>query len=100
MTGTILLVLYALLAVSLGFSVFNSWKSHRSKEPAQRGLYGARMNISLGSMLILLAVIQLFMFSGSSTRVVIGALFLLLGCFNIYAGLRNHSHFNKMNNNA
>lgn len=96
MMGTILTILYVFIALALISSVFHSIKSHREKDTRQRGIYTARMNISLGSLLILLAVIQLFLFSGSSIRVVIGALFLLLGCFNLYAGFRNYSYFSKM----
>lgn len=48
------------------------------------------MNIFMGVMLIILALIQMFMFSGSTLRVVIGAVFMVLGAFNIFAGIRNH----------
>ncbi|MNN91914.1 hypothetical protein D3C81_2100970 [compost metagenome] len=47
------------------------------------------MNISMGFMLIVLALIQMFMFSGSTVRVVVGALFMVIGAFNIFAGIRN-----------
>ncbi|MNP82201.1 hypothetical protein D3C76_1807660 [compost metagenome] len=43
----------------------------------------------MGFMLIVLALIQMFMFSGSTVRVVVGALFMVIGAFNIFAGIRN-----------
>ncbi|MMZ71032.1 hypothetical protein D1872_342510 [compost metagenome] len=54
-----------------------------------RGKSSAKMNIFMGFMLIILALIQMFMYSGSTVRVVVGALFMVLGAFNIFAGIRN-----------
>jgi hypothetical protein len=54
------------------------------------------MNMSMGFMLIFISLIQMFLFSGSTLRVVIGALFFLLGLFNLFAGLRNHSHYTRL----
>ncbi|MBP2002543.1 hypothetical protein J2Z69_003629 [Paenibacillus shirakamiensis] len=82
-------VLYAALIIACVCSLFFSFKSRRSLDAHTRGVSGARMNVSMGAMLISLALIQMFIFSGSTLRVVIGALFLVLGAFNIFAGLRN-----------
>ncbi len=87
----------ALIVLSSFSSVFFSIRARRTADGRLRGLYAARMNISMGLMLILIAVIQMFMFSGSTLRVVIGALFMLLGLFNLFAGLRNNAHFSRMN---
>lgn len=88
--------LYVIFVLALLYSVFCSFKSHRSNEPRERGLYSARMNISLGIMLIILAVIQMLVFSGSTVRVIVGAVFMVIGCFNIFAGIRNHGYFTRM----
>lgn len=85
----LLYVLYAALIVSSICSIVFSLKSRRSLDPRTRGLAQAKMNISMGFMLIVLALIQMFMFSGSTVRVVVGALFMVLGAFNIFAGIRN-----------
>lgn len=85
-----LYVLYAGLIISSVCSILYSVKSRRALDPQVRGLSQAKMNISMGFMLIVLALIQMFMFSGSTVRVVIGALFMVLGAFNIFAGIRNH----------
>jgi len=54
------------------------------------------MNIAMGVMLILLALIQMLLFAGSTLRVIVGAVFLLLGLFNLFAGLRNHSVYRSL----
>lgn len=85
--------LYVLLAVTSIFSVYNSVKSRRTDNRRLAGIYAARTNICMGIMLLIIAVVQLFLFSGSSIRVVIGAVIMLLGLFNLFAGIRNHSTF-------
>ncbi|GBF73991.1 hypothetical protein PA598K_02319 [Paenibacillus sp. 598K] len=81
------------IIASLLSSVFFSLRARRSAEPVQRGLYTARMNISMGLMLLLMAGIQMVMFAGDTVRVIVGSIFLLLGLFNLFAGLRNHRHY-------
>lgn len=70
-----------------------SRESRRTDEPRERGKSSALMNIYLGTMLIAMAIIQLFYYEGSTVRVVIGSLFLLLGVFNVWAGSRNYKAF-------
>ncbi|MFC4304807.1 YtpI family protein [Cohnella boryungensis] len=86
----------ALIIVACFFSAVYSYRSRRTKDGRLRGLYASRMNISMGLMLIFIAIIQMFMFTGSSVRVAVGAVFCLLGLFNLFAGLRNHSHFTRL----
>ncbi|WP_373229465.1 YtpI family protein [Cohnella sp.] len=85
-----------IIMLSSVFSALYSFRARRETNAKLRGLYTSRMNISMGIMLIFIALIQMFMFSGSSLRVVVGALFILLGLFNLFAGLRNHSHFTRL----
>ncbi|RCX17299.1 YtpI-like protein [Fontibacillus phaseoli] len=92
-----LYVLYAALIVSSLCAIFFSVKSRRSLDARVRGISQAKMNISMGFMLIVLAIIQMFMFSGSTVRVVVGALFMVLGAFNIFAGIRNLGIFSRRN---
>ncbi|PWV90559.1 short repeat uncharacterized protein DUF308 [Paenibacillus cellulosilyticus] len=82
--------------VSSVVSVVYSFKSRRSTDPLVRGLYAARMNISMGAMLIMIALFQMLAFSGSTLKVVIGAVLLVLGVFNIFAGLRNQSTYRQL----
>ncbi|WP_018753387.1 YtpI family protein [Paenibacillus sanguinis] len=95
MIETIQYILYSLLIFSCLSSLFFSFKSRRSLEPATRALAGAKMNISMGLMLIILALIQMLLFTGSTLRVVIGAIFMVLGAFNIFAGIRNHGMYSR-----
>lgn len=93
-------ILQTLLSIgviaSLAATVYYSLKHRRSADPKTRGLLAARMNIVMGIMLILLALIQMLLFTGSTVRVIVGAVFLLLGLFNLFAGLRNHSIYRSL----
>jgi hypothetical protein len=84
---------YTIFVITLLLTVYYSIRSRRSSSPRLRGLHAAKMNISMGIMLVSIAMIQLLLFSGSTTRVVIGAVFLLLGLFNFFAGMRNHTFY-------
>ncbi|XID95670.1 YtpI family protein [Paenibacillaceae bacterium WGS1546] len=84
------------IVVSCVFSALYSYRSRRTADVRMRGLYASRMNMSMGTMLIFMALIQMFLFPGSSVRVVVGAVFLLLGLFNLFAGARNHARFRRL----
>lgn len=88
------------ILVTLVLSVNFSFRSRRHSDPTIRGLMAARMNVCLGLMLIALALLQMFIYSGSTLRVIVGAVFLVLGIFNLFAGLRNHSFFTKRRSSA
>ncbi|GIQ69865.1 hypothetical protein DUZ99_07215 [Xylanibacillus composti] len=82
--------------IAAGASFYFSTKSRRADTVKLRGIYGARTNICMGLMLIIIALIQLMLFEGSTIRLIVGTIFLLLGLFNLFAGIRNHSAFNRM----
>jgi hypothetical protein len=84
------------ILISLVFSVIFSYRSRRSADARMRGIYAARMNISMGVMLLIIALVQLFLSAESTLRIVIGAFFLVLGVFNLFAGLRNLSLYRAM----
>ncbi|MFC5451960.1 YtpI family protein [Paenibacillus aestuarii] len=90
------ITLFTLICIALGFSLFYSFRSRREADPAKRGLFAARMNICMGLMLVLIAVTQIFFFSESSFRRIFGTVCVLLGLFNLFAGIRNHGHFDRM----
>ncbi|MBD2872909.1 YtpI family protein [Paenibacillus arenilitoris] len=79
------------ILVSLAFSAVFSFKARRSKDVKTRGMMAARMNISMGVMLLFIAGVQLFWSGESTLRIVIGAIFMVIGIFNLFAGLRNLS---------
>ncbi|UQZ83144.1 hypothetical protein SK3146_02305 [Paenibacillus konkukensis] len=89
------LILPVLIVITLAVSVFYSFRSRRSHDPKLRGLYASRMNIAMGLMLIVIAISQLFFFTDSNTRRIFGIVCFLLGMFNLFAGLRNHSIYSK-----
>ncbi|CAH0117755.1 MULTISPECIES: YtpI family protein [unclassified Paenibacillus] len=96
MIETIESVLYFLAVAALIGSVVYSFKFRRAADPRVRGLNMSKMNIFMGLLLVILAIIQMFMFSGSTLRVIIGAVFMVIGLFNIFAGIRNHSHYKRI----
>jgi heme/copper-type cytochrome/quinol oxidase subunit 2 len=86
-------VLLAVAVVCAVMSVILSFRYRRTEDGALRGLHQARMNISMGIMLIAIALIQILMFNANWLRAIIGAVFLLMGLFNLFAGLRNRRMF-------
>jgi len=89
-------ILLGLITAALIFSVFYSFRSRTQQDAARRGLYTARMNISMGLMLVGLALLQLLVFEMSTVRVILGTVFLLLGLFNLFAGLKNQTVYRTM----
>lgn len=95
MVQTFQYILSASILITLGLSVYYAIRYRRHPDPIERGVLSARMNICMGLMLILLSVTQLFFFTDTAVRRVIGTIFLLIGLFNLYSGIRNHSLFAK-----
>ncbi len=81
------------IMIALICSAWYSVKSRRAQDGYDRGIFRAKMNISMGCMLVFIALVQLFLSAESTLRIVIGAIFLVLGVFNLFAGLRNLSIF-------
>jgi len=86
-------LLMAGIAVTLILSLVFSFKSRRSADPRLRGLNAARMNIFMGLMLLLVATVQIALYRASTLQVIVGTLFALLGLFNLFAGIRNRTHY-------
>ncbi|MGO4371374.1 YtpI family protein [Paenibacillus sp. 2TAB19] len=84
------------ILITLVLSVVFSLKSRRGTDAKLRGMNAAKMNISMGVMLMFIALVQLFLSNESTVRIVIGSLFLVLGVFNLFAGLRNLSVYRTM----
>ncbi|WP_219836004.1 YtpI family protein [Paenibacillus sp. R14(2021)] len=77
-------------------SVYFSFQSRRTSDNRRRGILGARMNMSMGVMLIFIALFMMLAYTGSTVKVIIGALIIVIGLFNLFAGLRNHSIYRSM----
>ncbi len=96
MATAIQYILYFGVIFTAALSVLFSQKYRRTPNPRIRGINQAKMNICMGLMLVFIAIIQLYLFADSSIRVVVGSLFLLVGLFNLFAGIRNHSAYSRM----
>ncbi|WNR47115.1 YtpI family protein [Paenibacillus roseipurpureus] len=88
-------ILFILICLLLGFTLYYSVRSRRESDPAKRGLYTARMNICMGFMLVMIAITQIFFFSESSFRRIFGTVLVLIGVFNVFVGIRNHGHWDR-----
>ena len=75
--------------IFLALSVIFSWKARRSGDKRMRGIHGARTNICMGIMLLFISAVQLLLSNEATVRIVIGALFMVVGVFNLFAGPRN-----------
>jgi hypothetical protein len=95
---TVMLTLFsyfvsAVILISLCLAVFYSYRYRRLTHEVQRGIYAAKMNIAMGFMLVFMAILQIFLFEANTIRTVLGTIFLLLGLFNFFSGVRNHIHY-------
>lgn len=88
-------LLFAVLALSCIAAALYSINARRKPDPLDRGISLALMNICMGIMLVALAFISMLMFSGSTPAVIVEAAFLVLGAFNIFAGLRSRSFYSR-----
>lgn len=84
----------ALLSAALW--LYFSISSRRSTDAKKRNIYSARVNIAMGALLICIACVQLFLFSDTWIRLIVGGVFLLIGLFNLSAGIRNHASLKKL----
>jgi hypothetical protein len=92
----VLYVIYAGIVLASLSSVWFSFKSRRAADPKVRGLNAARMNLAMGALLLLAAITQLVLFEPDTVRIAVGSVFLLMGAFNVFAGLRNHGYFSRL----
>lgn len=86
-------VLFLLLTLSVLGAAWFSAASRRSTEPGDRARKRALMNMLLGCMLVLLALMSMFLFRGSTVSVVVEAVFIVIGAFNLFSGLRSYGYY-------
>jgi drug/metabolite transporter (DMT)-like permease len=82
------------ILLSLIFTVFYSYRSRTQKDTYKRVVFAAKMNISMGFMLVSMAMLQIFLFEANTMRTILGIVFLLLGLFNFFSGVRSYMHYN------
>ncbi|GGF85871.1 hypothetical protein GCM10010912_33970 [Paenibacillus albidus] len=89
-------LLFVLLVVFvIGAAVF-SLSSRRAADPAVKGRKRSVMNVMQGAMLVTLALMSMFLFRGSTVSIIVEALFLVIGIFNIFSGLRSYGYYNRI----
>lgn len=93
MLSTLSFILTAVILLSLLSTVFYSYRSRTQSDVYRRGILAAKMNISMGFMLVAMALLQIFLFEANTLRTALGIIFLLLGLFNFFSGVRNHMHY-------
>lgn len=95
----ILFIKYALLVLLAAFVAGAALYSIASRRTSDVNLAGKRrsvMNILMGGMLITLALIAMFVFRGSTVSVIVEALFIVIGAFNVFSGIRSYSYYSRL----
>ncbi len=88
-------ILFAVLVISCIAAALFSFRARRMPNPLDRGIFLGMMNISMGTMLVALSFIAMLMFRGSTPAVIVEAVFIVLGAFNIFAGIRNTTYYSR-----
>ncbi|MGM1047927.1 YtpI-like protein [Paenibacillus uliginis N3/975] len=95
MLGIIRYVLFAVLVISCITAALYSIRARKMSDPLDRGIFHASTNIYMGIMLVALSFIAMLMFSGSTPAVIVEAVFMVMGAFNIFAGIRSKSYYSR-----
>ncbi|AIQ17153.1 hypothetical protein H70357_11155 [Paenibacillus sp. FSL H7-0357] len=91
-------VLFVLLVICMIGAAVYSLSSRRAPDPMEKGRKRAIMNVLLGAMLVTLSLMSMFLFRGSTVNVIVEAVFLVIGAFNIFSGLRSHGYYSRNRN--
>ncbi|MDQ0191808.1 YtpI family protein [Paenibacillus wynnii] len=89
-------LLFILLAIFAINAAIFSIASRRATDPLVKGQKRSIMNVLMGAMLVDLALMAMFLFHGSTLAIVVEALFILIGLFNIFSGLRSNGYYSRM----
>ncbi|WP_379135860.1 YtpI family protein [Paenibacillus sp. sgz500958] len=93
---TIKYLLFILLVIFVISAALFSIAARRTPDPLDKGLKRSALNILMGAMLVTLALMSMFLFHGSTLSVIIEAVFILMGLFNMFSGLRSRSYYLRM----
>lgn len=88
--------LFIILVLSVIAAALYSIRARRVADPADRGFHMAMMNLYMGIMLISLSLVCMFLFRGSTPAVIVEAAFMVLGAFNLFAGIRSRSYYSRL----
>lgn len=85
-------ILVILIVISLSFYLFYKVKFVRSKRPVERRWISSKSAVALGLFVALFGLNQFFLYGGTVTYVV-GSIFILLGGYNIIAGVKAYKYY-------
>lgn len=85
-----------IIFAALVMGVYFSTTARKQETVKKQGLAIAKMNISLGIMLISIAVLQFFFYESTTVRIIVACVFMLLGLVNVYGGIKNYKAFAKL----
>lgn len=88
-------LLFILLVIFVIGAAVYSVSSRRATDPLHKRLKRSVMNIMLGAMLITLSLMSMFLFRGSTINIIVESIFLVIGVFNIFSGIRSYSYYNR-----
>ncbi|WP_342565344.1 YtpI family protein [Paenibacillus sp. FSL R7-0345] len=88
-------LLFILLVIFMIGAAVYSLTSRRTPDPLEKGRRRSIMNVLLGAMLVTLSLMSMFLFRGSTPSVIVEALFLVIGAFNIFSGLRSYGYYSR-----
>lgn len=85
-------ILVILIIFSFSFYIFYKIKYVRSKFPAEKKWISSKSSIALGAFVAFFGLNQLFIHS-TKVSIVIGIIFLVLGLFNVYGGIKAYKFY-------
>lgn len=85
-------ILVIVITISLMFYLFYKVLYFRSKRPMERKWIGAKSTVALGLFVACFGFNRL-LFQPSTVSIVVGIIFLLLGSFNIWGGIKEYKHY-------
>ncbi|KUP21151.1 YtpI family protein [Paenibacillus sp. DMB5] len=88
-------LLFILLVVFMIGAAAYSLSSRRTSDTQEKGRRRSIMNVLLGAMLVTLSLMSMFLFRGSTLSVIVEAVFLVIGAFNIFSGLRSYGYYSR-----
>lgn len=86
-------VLVVLIIVSFSMYVFYKVRSFMAKGPAEKYWINAKARMALGAFVGIFGINQLFLNpSGSAVVYIVAAIFVIVGVFSIYIGIKSYKH--------
>lgn len=85
-------VLAIFIIIALAFYVFYKVKFFRTQRPVEKKWLSSKSSIALGVFVGVFGLNQLFI-NQTTTSYIVGAIFILVGAFNVWGGLKAYKHY-------